>query len=161
VLHALANDPEQRYADAADMEAALRNGLHGRAPADVDETAFLPPDEDSTEATQMLAPTRTAAAPARRRMQPIDEPVPAAVSTPPPRRGGPRSRPAAPPPRTGGGAGKWVALLVVLALVIGGLALWQSSGGGNSGPVQLRQNVSGKVQDGVDQLKGLIQDNTR
>jgi hypothetical protein len=54
-----------------------------------------------------------------------------------------------------------VALLVVLALVIGGLALWQTAGSGGNDSVQLRPNVSGKVQDAVDQLKGLVQDNTR
>jgi serine/threonine-protein kinase len=160
VLRALANVPDRRYADAAEMEQALRDGLRGRAPSGVTETAFLPPDEDSTEATQMLAPTGATGAQPRRRLEPLDEPARPAASVAPPRRGGPRSRPTQPPPQRGGGAGQWVALLVVLALIVGGLALWQSTSGGG-GSVQLRPNVSGKVQDAVDQLRGLVQDNTR
>src|SRR4051812_1261135 len=50
VLRALHGDPEQRYADAADMEDALRDGLRGRGPA---STTWAPP-EDDTAATQML-----------------------------------------------------------------------------------------------------------
>jgi serine/threonine protein kinase len=156
VLHAMATDPEQRYADAADMEEALRDGLAGRGVPDVSETAWMAPDEE-TEATRALAATTTNP-PARRRLEPIDEPP---VTTPPPARyGGPRRQPA-PAPRQGGGAGKWVALLVVLALVVAGLAVYQATSGSGGGSVQLRQDVRGKVQDAVDQLNGLIQDNTR
>src|SRR3954463_13514790 len=36
VARALHRDPERRYADAAEMEGALRDGLRGRAPAETD-----------------------------------------------------------------------------------------------------------------------------
>jgi serine/threonine-protein kinase len=163
VMHALTSDPEARYADAADMEEALHDGLQGHGPSDIDATAWLPPDE-GTEATQMLSRTRATSshAPApRRRMEPIDEP-PASMPPPARRGGGPRRAPAPVPQRSqGGGAGKWVALLVVLALIVGGLALYQSTNGSGGGQVRLRPNVSGKVQDAVNQLRGLVQDNTR
>src|ERR671929_308732 len=44
VLHPLATDPEQRYADAADMEEALREGLRGRGATTITRTAWMPPD---------------------------------------------------------------------------------------------------------------------
>ena len=73
VARALARDPERRYADAAEMEDALRDGLDGIAPQtdDLDATRALPDDE----ATRMLSPTAsTGAVRPRRPLQPVDEP---------------------------------------------------------------------------------------
>ena len=55
----------------------------------------------------------------------------------------------------------WLLLLLVLALVAGGIALYQATSNGVQQGVQLKKNVSGRVQDAVDELKGLIDDNTR
>jgi serine/threonine protein kinase len=159
VLHALSGDPEARYPDAAAMEDALRDGLRGRG-ATRTEAAWSPA-EDDTASTQMLSRTQaTTALPPRerprRQLEPIDEP------TPPPRRP-PTRRASAPPPapRRRGGLRPWLALLVILALVAGGLAAYQSMGGVGTKSVQLRENVRGTVNTAVEELKGLIADNTQ
>ena len=55
----------------------------------------------------------------------------------------------------------WLGLLLVLALVAGGIALYQAAAGGVQQGVQLKEDVQGQVQDAVDELKALIEDNTR
>ena len=77
VARALHRDPDQRYADASEMETALRDSLRGRAPAAPTGWAA---DED-TAATRMLTGTsatsampRTSQAPPRRQLEPLDEP---------------------------------------------------------------------------------------
>ena len=157
VARALHRDPEQRYADASEMETALRDGLRGRAPAAPTGWASA----EDTAATRMLAPTaatsamsRTSQAPPRRQLEPLDEPPTRA----------PRRAPAAPAPRrkkkSGAGLRILVGLLVVLALAAAGFAGYQAleSTGGNS--VQLREDVRGNVDDAVGELRGLIEDNT-
>ncbi len=157
VARALHRDPDQRYADASEMETALRDSLRGRAPAAPTGWAA---DED-TEATRMLTGTgatsampRTSQAPPRRQLEPLDEPPTRA----------PRRAPAPPPPRRkeSGGALRWVVGgLIVLALAAAGFAGYQaleSSGGGGS--VELREDVGGNVDDAVGELRGLIEDNT-
>ena len=161
VLRALSGDPEARYEDAAAMEEALRDGLRGRGPTRT-EAAWSPTDDD-TASTQMLSRTEaTTAMPprARRQLQPIDEP------TPPPRRP-PARRQSAPPPaaarrrKSGGGIGRWIALLLVLAVVAGGFAAYQAANSAGTKSVQLRKDVSGRVDRAAEQLRGLIEDNTQ
>ncbi|MEA2282267.1 MAG: eukaryotic-like serine/threonine-protein kinase [Solirubrobacteraceae bacterium] len=164
VQRALAGDPDQRYADAGAMEQALREGLSGRGPTSVTETAWLDPD-DSTDATQALSRTSATSAlpPRRRRLEPIDEPAPAPMPVAPPRAARSRAR-SAPPPREvtrGGGPGKWIALLLVIALIVAGVAAYQAVGGAGKQAVQLRQQVQGKANDAINQLRGLINDNTQ
>ena len=153
VLRALARDPERRYADAAEMEDALRDGLAGVSHTeDLDATRALPAED----ATQMLTGTRQTGAvpPARRRLQPIDEPP---RRTPPPR---PAPRRAAAPQRErGGGAGKWIALVLVLLLIAGGIFAYENLGSKKT--VQLNTSVSGKVDDAVQSFKDLVDNNTR
>jgi eukaryotic-like serine/threonine-protein kinase len=159
VAQALHRDPEERYPDAAAMEEALRDGLKGRAPAGSTEATWVAED---TAATRMLSPTaatsalpRTSTAP-HRRLEPLDEP------SAPPRRAPARRQ--APPPRkkkSGSGARLFVGLLVVLALVVGGLAAYQAINSSSSKSVQLRQDVKGQVNDAIEQLRGLIDDNTQ
>jgi serine/threonine protein kinase len=162
VMRALAGDPAQRYADAAEMEEALREGLANRGPTSVTETAWMSPD-DETEATRALSRTSaTTAMPPRRRLEPIDEPPTAPPVAAPARAA--RRRPSGPPPREvtrGGGARKWVALLIVLAVIVAGVAAYQAVGSGGRKAVQLREQVGGRAQDALDQLRGLITDNTR
>jgi serine/threonine-protein kinase len=153
VLRALARDPERRYADAAEMEDALRDGLAGVGPAteDLEATRALPAEDT----TRMLTGTRQTGAlpPARRRLQPIDEPP---RRTPPPR---PAPRRAPTPQRERGGAGKWIALVVVLLVIAGGIFAFQNLGSKKT--VQLNPNVSGQVDDAVQSFKDLVDNNTR
>jgi serine/threonine protein kinase len=161
VARALHRDPERRYADAAEMEQALRDGLRGRAPIETDATWAV---GDETAATRMLTGTSATSAMPRtapgtaphRRLEPLDEP-PAAPRRPPARRA------SAPPPRKrrGGALRLFVALLVVLALAAAGFAGYQALEDSSSKAVQLREDVTGKVENAIEQLRGLIDDNTQ
>ena len=51
--------------------------------------------------------------------------------------------------------------MVLLALAVVGVLAYQAVQDGDRRPVQLREDVDGDVQDAVDELKGLIEDNTR
>ncbi len=150
VARALQRDPARRYADAAEMEDALRDGLAGIAPSeDVDATHALPAED----ATRMLT-SGTRERPARRQLQPI-------ADEPPPRRQ-PRRQPTPPPRRKqGGGAGKWVALVLVLALIAGGVAAYQAIQNAGAKSVQLKEDVRGNVGDAIDEFKALVTDNTQ
>jgi serine/threonine-protein kinase len=154
VARALARDPERRYADAAEMEDALRDGLAGVAHTeDLDATRALPP----TDATRALGATRTgtgtsAVPPARRRLQPIaEEPR----RTPPPRRA------TSAPPQRGGGAGKWIALVAVLLIIVAGVVIYENAGGSGNKSVQLKSNPGGKVDEAIPSFKDLVDDNTQ
>jgi serine/threonine protein kinase len=161
IMVALHRDPERRYADAADMEQALNDALQGRAPAQDTEATWA---MDDTEATRMLAPTRaTTAMPPqqrpRRKLEPVREQPRRRRPEPAPAR---RSRAAAPPPvRRGAGLRMWLGLLFVLALVAAGIAAYQAVSDGVQQGVQLKEEVQGRVQDAVDEVKALIEDNTR
>ena len=141
------------------METALRDGLRGRAAEGGTEATWVVP-EDDTAATRMLSGTgATSAMPrerpsqVRRRLEPVDEP-------PPPRRA--RSRaPAPPPPRSRRGMGPWIALVALIALAIAGFAGYQALQDGGGSAVQLREDVRGQVDQAVDELRGLIEDNTQ
>jgi serine/threonine-protein kinase len=162
VAAALHRDPDQRYPDAAAMEKALRDGLRGRAPAGATEATEATWAMEDTAATRMLSPTgATSALPPtsqtspHRRLEPLSEP-------PPPRRA-PARRPAAPPPKkkSGSGTGLFVGLLVVLALIAAGIVGYQAVNSSGNKSVQLRQDVKGQVDDAIEQLRGLIEDNTQ
>ena len=162
IMVALHRDPEQRYADAGDMETALTNGLSGRSPdRDVEGTWAM----DDTSATQMLSGTQaTTALPQRERPRRQLEPLPDAPRRRRPEPAAPARgarRPAGPPPRERGGLRKWLILLLVLALIAGGAAIYSSAQSGVQQGVQLKRQISGKVNDAADQLKSLINDNTR
>jgi serine/threonine protein kinase len=161
VARALHRDPEQRYADAAEMERALRDGLRGRAPEGGTEATWAAPED--TAATRMLTGTSaTRAAPRtttshtapHRRLEPIAEPAP--------RRAPAARRPSAPPPaRKRSSSRGLVALLLVLAIVAAGVIAYAVSQNSGSQGVQLRQNVRGQVNDAIEELRGLIEDNTQ
>jgi eukaryotic-like serine/threonine-protein kinase len=161
VARALHRDPERRYADAAEMEGALRDGLRGRAPAgDTDATWAL--SEDDTAATRILSGTRSTSALPRERTAPRRRMEPLAEPARPPRRAA-RRAPAPPPPRRRRGSGLrlWLALLFVLALVAAGLVAYQAVEGATDRAVQLRDDVRGQVDSAIDELRGLIEDNTQ
>ena len=168
IMVALHRDPEQRYADAADMEHALGEALQGRAPARDTESTWA---MDDTEATRMLSGTNaTTAMPPRerprRRLEPLQE-EPARRRRPEPARREVAARRSSAPAgrdqtsRRGSGMRMWLVLLLVLALVAGGIAVYQAAQDTVQQGVQLKRDVQGQVQDAVDEVKGLIEDNTR
>jgi serine/threonine protein kinase len=161
VMVALHRDPAQRYADAHEMEQALTDGLHGKAPAGGTEATWAM--EDDTSTTRLLSGTQATSALPRtsagrkRQPQPLPEeprrarPAPAAA----------RREPARRPRRRGAGLRMWIGLLLVLALAAAGIAAYQAMSDGVQQGVRLKEDVQGRVQDAVDELKTLIEDNTR
>jgi serine/threonine protein kinase len=159
VARALARDPEHRYADAAEMEDGLRDGLDGIAPHtdDLDATRALPDDE----ATRMLSRTAaTGAVRPRRPLQPVDEPARRTAAGRPGRAGTP-SRQSQRPAKKRGRAGKWIALLLVLALIAGGVVAYQAINGATAKTVELNEDVGGRVDEAVQSFKDLVEQNTR
>ncbi|HKH16792.1 MAG TPA: protein kinase [Solirubrobacteraceae bacterium] len=164
VARALERNPDDRFADAAAMERALDDAMRGVAPEPTAATRAL----DETEATRKLERTavttplgRTQPAQPRRRMEPIAEP---------PRPAAPARRPAAAPARAPerarkrrpGGALRALQTLLILALLFaigaGAYALIDQTG---QRGVELRERVEGNVDQAVEELQGLIEDNTR
>ena len=164
VSRSLERDPARRFEDAAAMERALGEAIRGVAPEP-------PPDvADETEATRLLdqtalttplgrTPRATAAPPPRRRLEPIAE------SPAPARR--PATAPAARPPaerrpRRRGAAGRMLRTLLLLALlaalVAAALVLVTQ---GSERQVQLKEDIQGGIERSVQQLEGLIRENTR
>jgi serine/threonine protein kinase len=151
VARALARDPERRYADAAEMEDALRDGLAGiSGTEDLEATHHM----DDDEATRMLA---TGTRP-RRPLQPVDE-EPSSRRTA--ARPAPSRRQPAPQRQKSGGAGKWVALLMVIVLIAAGAIAYQAVSGGGTKQVELNSDVGGNVDDAVQSFKDLVDSNTR
>jgi len=153
VARALARDRAHRFADAAEMEDALRDGLRGisHGGPDTDATQML----SDTEATRMLTGTRAPAAPptrSTRRLQPIAEE---------PRRTPPPSRRAAPPPRKKSNTGRWLALLFVLAVVVGGVFAYQALNSSGQKTVQIKRVVDEHVDQAVQDFKDLVDRNTQ
>jgi eukaryotic-like serine/threonine-protein kinase len=66
VARALHRDPAERYADATEMETALRDGLRGRAPEGGTEATWAM-SEDETEATRAMSATSATSAMPRER----------------------------------------------------------------------------------------------
>ena len=144
-----------------------RDGLRGDRPrADRRHVAL-----DPTSATRMLgdtgatrAQTGTSSRPAqrtRRPSQPLDEP---------PRRREParraRRRRRAEPRRAAARKRRnplrcVVVLVLLLAVAVAGVLAYQTVQDNTNRAVQLRENVRGGVQDAVDEIKGLIEDNTQ
>jgi serine/threonine protein kinase len=167
VMRALHPLPEGRYEGALEMGDALQGGLRGVAPEPTDATQAL----DQTSATRMLGDTAatraragTSSRPAqrtRRPLEPIDEPP---RHREPARRGSvaPPAEPRRAAPRQRRNPLRGVVLLVVLlALAVAGVLAYQTVQDNTDRAVQLREDVRGGVQDAVDEVKGLIEDNTR
>jgi len=144
------------------METALRNGLRGRAPAGATEATWAAEDTAATRmltgtsATRVAPPTSPGTRP-HQRLEPLDEPAP---------RRAPARRASAPPParkkkKSGSGTRLFVGLLVVLALAAAGIVGYQALEGSGSKSVQLREDVRGNVNNAIEELRGLIDDNTQ
>jgi serine/threonine-protein kinase len=162
VMRALHPLPEGRYEGALEMADALGAGLQGIAPDPTDATVAL----DPTASTRMLDhPTATTRAeprrPAqrtRRPLEPLDEP---------PRRRAP-ARAAAPVAQPRQRAARkrspfraLFALVLLLAVVVIGAIGYQLVQDNAARAVELREDVRGNVSDAVEEIKGLIDDNTR
>jgi serine/threonine protein kinase len=161
VARSLERNPEDRFADAAAMEQALAGSMRGVAP----EPAAPARVSDDTEATRKLERTavttplsRTQPTQARRRMEPIAEsPRPAPARRPAPAPAAQRAR-----ARRPGGFLRALRTLLVLALLaaigVGAYVLVDQTG---QRGVELREQVKGNVDQAVDEIQGLIEDNTR
>jgi eukaryotic-like serine/threonine-protein kinase len=162
VMRALHPLPEGRYESALEMADALSEGLQGIAPDPTDATIAL----DSTSATRMLgdptaatrAEPRRPAQRTRRPLEPLDEPPrrrqPARAAAPAPVAQRPRTKKRSPFRAV-------FALVLLLALVAAGVIGYQLVQDNTARAVQLREDVRGNVSDAVDEIKGLIDDNTR
>jgi eukaryotic-like serine/threonine-protein kinase len=161
VARALERMPEDRFADAAEMDRALGDSLRGIAPEPTAATRAL----EQTEATRALDRTavttplaRTEAPARRRRMEPIAEPPP----RPAQRR---RAAPAPPPQRRARRPGGFLralrTLLILALLLVIGVGAYVLVNDGAQRGAELRRQVEGNVERAVDEIQGLIEDNTR
>jgi len=159
IARALEHRPEDRYADAREMEQALREGLRGVAPAPTTSTRAL--EEPSTRMLEGTAATtalpRTESRP-RRRLEPLEEPPPPRRPAPPPP--GRRAATAGPRKRNRG-LRRFMALVGVIVLVAAGIAIYEAAGSGGTKTVKLNEQIRGNVDQAVDDIKQLIEDNTR
>jgi serine/threonine-protein kinase len=153
VARALEMNPRHRFQSANEFREGLAAGMAGRTLADVDRTeATSVLAGDPTGATQMVPPQTGATRP--RRLEPTPGPA-----TPPPsrayaggvaeqqRRGKRRRRSAL-----------TTVLLVLLLAVIAAVLFFALAGGGG---VELRDVSGDDTQQSVQQMKELIDENTR
>ena len=163
VARALEREPADRFPDAASMEQALEGAMRGIEPPEPTSATRALDDTGATRVLDGTAQTtpleRTQAAPRRRRLEPIDEPPPA-----PPRRQSARPAATPPPARRKRPGGAWRAIrtlliVVMLAAVAAGAYVVVSEGGRRG--VQLKEDVQGDLDQTVDEIRQLIEDNTR
>ena len=184
---ALALEPDARYADAAAMGDALREGARGIAPPlslgtspTSAETRLNPVPPTSATRIANVPPATAAtsiaagagAAPSggveRRVPRPPREPRPAPVAPagaapagatrPPTRR---QAEQAAKEKKKGSKTGRFLMLLLVLVLVLGGALAAVVSTSNSQQAVNLRRVVYDDVNKSVDALKQLVNDNTQ
>jgi serine/threonine protein kinase len=161
IMRALEHDPDNRYESARDMEQALRDGQRGVAPAPTTSTRALHDEEPSTRMLEGTAATtalpRTESRP-RRRLEPIeDSPPPRRPAAPPPGRRAATARPR----KRNRGLGRFLALVGVIVLVAAGIAIYEAANSGSPKTVKLNEQIRGNVDQAVDDIKQLIEDNTR
>jgi serine/threonine-protein kinase len=162
VARALARDRSDRFASAAEMERALADAMRGVAPEQTAATRALDDLETTRimEGTAATTPLARTEAPPRRRMEPVAEPP-----RPPKRaRPAPRATPPAPERRKqrgglGGALGTLLVLALIAAAAVGAYLVIDQSGGQRG--VELREQIGGSAQEAVDEIQGLIQDNTQ
>jgi serine/threonine-protein kinase len=163
ILRALEHDAEDRYADAREMERALREGLRGVPPAPT-TTATRALRREQEPTTSMLEGTaattalpRTESRP-RRRLEPLEEAPPPRRPVPPPpgRRAAARA-----PKKRNRGLRRFLALVAVVLLVGAGIAIYEAASSGGTKTVKLNEDIRGNVGQAVDSIKQLIEDNTR
>jgi serine/threonine protein kinase len=157
VDRALALDPRQRPASADELRGMLAEGVRGRGPAERPTSATRaagPP----TSATSVVGPTSTtgvARAPVQpRRPHPprTPRPAPSTYAT---------QAPVAHPQRRRGSTKRFFGILIVLLLLAAGGAAAVVATSNSDQAIQLRRVVYDDVQQGVDAVKGLVDDNTK
>jgi len=150
---ALELEPEGRYATAAAMEQAIRDGAHGIAPP-----GFEPRDTAATRIIAPAAPTSETRALTSSRRAP--QQVPARRPAPPPVAPGRRPATAAPAAQRGRGLRRLGVLLAVLVVLAAGAAIVAASSD-SGGSVHLKPIVTRDAQQAIQQLQDLIDNNTR
>ncbi len=156
VEKALALAPEDRYASAEEMRGALHDGARGIAPAGGDATAataMLAGDEQSAATRAVPSSQRSA-----RRLQPTPAPGAVAPAQYAPIPEIPPSRRDAPPQR--GGTGRILAVVLIAGVLAAALAFAIANGQGGSS-VKLSPVDGETTSDIVEQMNGLIDDNTQ
>ena len=163
VARALSLEPDDRYAGALAMGEALRSGERGVEPPmarlaseGTAATAFLEQD-DRTEATRALPRERTDATSALPPRPPVAPRPPRPRS---PARPQPAPVPAGEPRRRRGMRRALGLLLLVLLLAAAGIGAIIYADGRSSNP-QLRESFGEDVDQAVQDVKDLIDDNTR
>jgi eukaryotic-like serine/threonine-protein kinase len=159
VDRALALDPRQRPASADELRSLLADGARGIGPAEPDPTTNRvagPP----TTATSVVGQHRTGATGVAR--APVEQRQPRAPRTPRPAPATYATQaPVAQPQRRRGGAKRFLGMLLVLLLLAAGGAAAVIATSNSNQAVKLRRVVYDDVQQGVDAVKGLVNDNTK
>jgi len=151
VEKALALAPEDRYTSADQLRSALHDGARGIAPPGADATAAtaLLAREDPTAPTRAISSRRLQPIPAHDSVAPAEyDPIP---EIPPSRRDSPPA---------GGGAGKILSVVLIAAVIAALLAYALGSSQGGSS-VKLSPIDGETTSEIVDQMNGLIDDNTK
>jgi eukaryotic-like serine/threonine-protein kinase len=157
VQRALALEPEQRYASAEQLRAALHDGARGIAPAGGDATAATA----LLTRREQTAATRAVPDAAARRLQPLPaSPAPYEPAPVAPSRYADAAAAAADRQRRDG-TGRVLLLILLAGVLAAALAFAISSSQGGSASVQVRP-VGGSSTDAiVDDMQRLVDDNTR
>jgi serine/threonine-protein kinase len=163
IARALHPDPGTRYPDALAMAHALKDGALGIGSTEdswaegaTSATSILP-DEDATAATTAM--------PSRRGAHPSTASSPAATPRQPRQRSGaPPARrepePVAAPRRSGGGRVlRTLMILLILGLIVAGGAIVAADE--FSGSPQLRRVIYDDAQQAIEEIRQLVEDNTR
>ncbi len=157
VAIALELEPEGRYETATAMEQAIRDGASGIMPVGAPTR--------STAATRVIAPGRAGSDAAETRMLPRRRPQevparwPATAPVAPARRAATPA--AATATRRDVARRRLMAVLAMLALIAAIVVVAVVALGDTGGGVQLRRVVADEAQQAVEQLQGLIDDNTK
>jgi serine/threonine-protein kinase len=158
VDRALSLDPRERHPDAE----ALRRSLQDAAKGIADTTGATRAIAADTGATRVVGGP---VAPVPQRERTAEHPATIAPRTPRPARSGAAPvaapQPAAPPARRSGGARRLLVGLLILALVLAGGAAAVIASSQDERGTNLRRVTSDQVGGMVDELKQLIDDNTR
>ena len=166
VDRSLSLDPRDRFDDADMLRQAFIDGARGIGPTGTTRalrpvTEATRPVEPATGATSVVGGAAAARQPRAPR---APRPAPAAAAPPPPETAARRARrepPAARPSRRRGRLRRLMGTLVVLTLLTAGAiaAVVATSNSGEA--VRLRQVVYENVDRAVDEMKQMIEDNTR
>jgi serine/threonine-protein kinase len=147
VDRALSLDPNERYANAEEMRAALVDGARGVGPLPSEETGAT---AVATASTRVSRPATAEHETPQRRLQP------SAPRHPPP---APLPPEAVPERRRRTGVRNALIWLLVLGLVIAGIVIALSAGGSKR-TVHLRSVTGQDAHQTIDKVQQLIDDNT-